>query len=186
MKNYSEHRLNLVLIFSMWLFVALTCMDGTDHETKEQKQAYVEWHNYNATQFTQCSSYDDPKGSGHIVKIAGYLMRDGKKVPIEFYEGKDPQSNESLLMLGQWQTVAPEEKAKGITLKYEGWIEPKRYRTFDGEKWSEWQDAIRTPDYVEKMGRVSLTLQNGNWTATPISDEVIKGNCDDFKKMHGF
>jgi hypothetical protein len=186
MKNYSEHRLNPVLIFSMWLFVAVTCGDGTDHETKEQKQAYVEWRKYNAAQLTQCSSYDDPKGSGYVVKTVGYLLRDGKKVPMEFYEGKDPQSENGLLILGQWMTPTPEEKAEGITLKYEGWIEPKRYRAFDGEKWSEWQNAIRTQDYVLKMGRVALTLQNGNWTATPISDELLKGDCNDFKKMRGF
>lgn len=186
MNNYSEHRLNLVLIFSMWLFVALTCGDGTDHETKEQKQGYVEWQKYSATQLTPCSSYEDPKGSGYIVKYFGYLMQDGKKVPMEFYEGKDPQLDSGLLTLGKWITPTPEEKAKGVTLKYEGWIEPKRFRTFDGVKWSEWRNAVRTPDYIEKFGRVSFTLQNGNWTATPVSDEVVKGNCDDFKKMKGF
>ena len=120
MNKYSEHRLNLLLIFSMWLFVALTCGDGRDHETKEQKQAYVEWQKYNATQITPCSSYEDPKGSGYVVKIVWYLMRDGKKVPTEFYEGKDPQSDNGLLILGQWREVTPEEMANGVAVKYEG------------------------------------------------------------------
>ena len=97
----------------MWLFVALTCGDGTDHETKEQKQAYVEWQKYNATQITPCSSYDEPKGSGYIVKYAGYVVQDGKKVPMEFYEGKDPLSDNGLIIPMKEMTPTPEEKAKG-------------------------------------------------------------------------
>lgn len=157
MNFHSDSIINLALALSVWVGFAFGC---NSIQPREDEQAGNQIANYRSLQLGYC---------GERLR-AGYLIKGGERIPFE-----SDQPN----FVYQQQKPTPEEKARGISWKYESWFAPSRYRVVEGGKWSAW----KTPPPGEKMGLATFTLEAGKWVVRPASEEFTRADCADFKKI---